>query len=1086
MKTIKRLTALIMVFGMVIGNTGSIHLSAATAKGTTLRLEQIEGTVTLKNSNDTAKSVKSGMKLYNGDKMSTDKSSYAYISLDGTKAVKVDESSSVSIKQNGTENEVMVNSGSLMFNVTVPLTKKESLNIRTSTMVTGVRGTIGIADRISDEESEIFILEGKVELASIDSKTGKATAVSISAGEKGLCRRIPAKFDNIEIPNVLEQKFSEDDIPDYAVIEIGRNLDIQNRLKQDGVLDVEKILKRYRELGDTGTYITIGTPVTPNTVSTDQAKPVSQNTADKEESSGGGGGGGAGGTANAETAVKISITSATGGGKTYTYGDTITPLVIAATTDVSGAFTTYQWYKADSATANGIEIAGATSSTYTPESEIGTKYYYCVVTSAGSANSTQKATKKSDVMDVTVNKIPTTTTTSKPVEPQDADIGFTSITLDEVALAALNRNPINADGGKISIMGLKHDNSVDEEHLFVRKLDTPVITAPPAATDNRVVEYGKTQIDDPSDEDIDWQESRTFTGLTPGMEYSFYTRVAATDFYEAGPRSARTRISTKNADQYGVVSRTDTNNIEYTFDLAGYDGSVSANAAIDGGGNQGSVTVENLEIPETIKYYDVDVKVTEIKDNAFYNNNNLINVVIPDSVEVIGEFAFGNCINIENIQFGKGLKYIDNSAFASCEKVEKIVLQEGLEGIGTHAFANDSSLKAVFLPSTLQTVSGNENMGSIFYNIPLDMNVYCRVSGDDVSGPKPGWEEYWNKDNDTYEHDTFWYREDADNNEVILYSSESKYVYYNALAQANLAARFNSVYSNYPSNRTEFDEDENNGFCVFEKNANSYIGVIDSDCLKWALENYAKVVIPKGNVAMMDSDVTIQQGKELWIEGDFATEAFNFIYNNDTISLDDLYFAHYHDDKAHNVLKNYGTIRVTGNLYTANMTFNALEGENGSRMSDYMSTIVSEGKIELLDNSEFYIYCAEEGILRDNTNSVTKHTCMDISDITISGNGAILVNTFKSSNDNDYSKSIKKYSETAGINNLTGAFGNNGLFVLQCSQSKTTGAFAIEYDFVKGSHDFINGNTSQAISVLDVLTFKQGNIENYIYAHSIP
>ena len=78
MRSMRRLTALILAMVMVIPNTGNIMLGAATAKATTLRLEQTEGTATLKNANGIAKTIKAGMKLYNGDDVTTDKSSYAY------------------------------------------------------------------------------------------------------------------------------------------------------------------------------------------------------------------------------------------------------------------------------------------------------------------------------------------------------------------------------------------------------------------------------------------------------------------------------------------------------------------------------------------------------------------------------------------------------------------------------------------------------------------------------------------------------------------------------------------------------------------------------------------------------------------------------------------------------------------------------------------------------------------------------------------------------------------------------------------------------------------------------------------------
>ena len=72
-------------------------------------------------------------------------------------------------------------------------------------------------------------------------------------------------------------------------------------------------------------------------------------------------------------------------GATYTTGATATALKVVA----SGDDLTYQWYSNTSnSTSGATKINGATNSTYTPStSTVGTKYYYCIV-SSGSCSTT--------------------------------------------------------------------------------------------------------------------------------------------------------------------------------------------------------------------------------------------------------------------------------------------------------------------------------------------------------------------------------------------------------------------------------------------------------------------------------------------------------------------------------------------------------------------------------------------------------------------------------------------------------------------------------------------------------------------------
>ena len=80
----------------------SLTLPAAAAEAaaaTTLRLEKAEGTVKVSNAAGKSVTITDGMRLYSGYTIATEKSSYAYVSLDSTKAVKLDASSKVEVQK---------------------------------------------------------------------------------------------------------------------------------------------------------------------------------------------------------------------------------------------------------------------------------------------------------------------------------------------------------------------------------------------------------------------------------------------------------------------------------------------------------------------------------------------------------------------------------------------------------------------------------------------------------------------------------------------------------------------------------------------------------------------------------------------------------------------------------------------------------------------------------------------------------------------------------------------------------------------------------------------------------------------------
>jgi len=160
---------------------------AKTAKAATMRLEKTEGTVTLKSSAGRTLTKSDGMKLCSGCSLADGAKSYSWISLDDSKAVKLGASSSVTVTQSGKKLTLNLTSGKLFFNVKTPLASDESLSIRTSTTVTGIRGTCGVVEATKDSETGedctlITIFEGSVAVTTTEPAAGKINTLPVSAG----------------------------------------------------------------------------------------------------------------------------------------------------------------------------------------------------------------------------------------------------------------------------------------------------------------------------------------------------------------------------------------------------------------------------------------------------------------------------------------------------------------------------------------------------------------------------------------------------------------------------------------------------------------------------------------------------------------------------------------------------------------------------------------------------------------------------------------------------------------------------------------------------------------------------------------
>ena len=80
----------------------------------------------------------------------------------------------------------------------------------------------------------------------------------------------------------------------------------------------------------------------------------------------------------------------------------------------------------------------------------------------------------------------------------------------------------------------------------------------------------------------------------------------------------------------------------------------------------------DMVIPDTVTYQDYTFAVTGIENNAFDGCYELTSVVIPNTVESIGEQAFQGCTGLKSVTIGSGVTVIGSKAFNYCNALETV------------------------------------------------------------------------------------------------------------------------------------------------------------------------------------------------------------------------------------------------------------------------------------------------------------------------------------------------------------------------------------------------------------------------------
>jgi hypothetical protein len=102
-----------------------------------------------------------------------------------------------------------------------------------------------------------------------------------------------------------------------------------------------------------------------------------------------------------------------------------------------------------------------------------------------------------------------------------------------------------------------------------------------------------------------------------------------------------------------------------------------------------------LVIPNTVQ---------KIGEYAFTGCINLKEARIPDSVTMLAGFILNSCSNLVRVELSNSLLTIQTSAFGGCSKLQEIQIPHSVTAIEAYAFIDCTSLLHIELPNSLRTI----------------------------------------------------------------------------------------------------------------------------------------------------------------------------------------------------------------------------------------------------------------------------------------------------------------------------------------------------------------------------------------------
>ena len=105
-----------------------------------------------------------------------------------------------------------------------------------------------------------------------------------------------------------------------------------------------------------------------------------------------------------------------------------------------------------------------------------------------------------------------------------------------------------------------------------------------------------------------------------------------------------------------------------------------------------------------IKFGDISANPMSNSHNLYINDQEIRDLVIPNTVDSIHNYAFKDCFSLTSVSIGNSVTSIGDYAFDGCSSLTSVTIGNSLTSIGKNAFFNCSSLTSINIPESVTNI----------------------------------------------------------------------------------------------------------------------------------------------------------------------------------------------------------------------------------------------------------------------------------------------------------------------------------------------------------------------------------------------
>ncbi len=199
-----------------------------------IRMAKMEGDVEVVDSVGKELVTTENMRLFTGNHVKTKEKSYAFFNLDDAKAVKLDAASDAEIRESGKKMEILLKNGGLMLDVKEPVATNARVNVRTSSMVMGIRGTDVYAKKVSEGEYVFGCLEGSSNVTLGDLVNNEVYNFVINSGEKIV-------VEDGDVSGATTEPLTVEELPGFVLYAVATDPELAQRIYEKNGMDLRDV-----------------------------------------------------------------------------------------------------------------------------------------------------------------------------------------------------------------------------------------------------------------------------------------------------------------------------------------------------------------------------------------------------------------------------------------------------------------------------------------------------------------------------------------------------------------------------------------------------------------------------------------------------------------------------------------------------------------------------------------------------------------------------------------------------------------------------------------------------------------------------